>query len=212
MNYRTLGNTGLKVSEIGIGCEGFLDKTPAEVRAYVDKMEELGVNCIDLYAPNPGFRTNLGEALKGRRETFVLQAHLCTIWQDGQYERSREIDKVKASFEDQLERLGTDHVEIGMIHYVDSMEDWHTVKDGPVMAYALDLKKRGVIGCIGMSSHNPEVSLAAVESGLMICFPPPRTWMPSGMRRITKTRWSTWTPPGPISMKPANGSALASPS
>ena len=167
MNYRTLGNTGLKVGEIGIGCEGFLEKTPEEVRAYVDKMEELGVNCIDLYAPNPDFRTNLGKALQGRREIFVLQAHLCTIWQDGQYERSREIDKVKASFEDQLERLGTDHVEIGMIHYVDSMEDWHTVKDGPVMAYALDLKKRGVIGCIGMSSHNPEVSLAAVESGLI---------------------------------------------
>lgn len=167
MNYRALGNTGVKVSEIGIGCEGFLERTPEEVRAYVDKMEELGVNCIDLYAPNPDFRTNLGAALKGRREKFVLQAHLCAVWKDGQYERTREIDRVKAAFEDQLERLGTDHVEIGMIHYIDSMSDWRTVKDGPVMEYALELKKRGVIGCIGMSSHNPEVALSAVESGLI---------------------------------------------
>lgn len=167
MNYRALGNTGVKVSEIGIGCEGFLERTPEEVRAYVDKMEELGVNCIDLYAPNPDFRTNLGAALKGRREKFVLQAHLCAVWKDGQYERTREIDRVKAAFEDQLERLGTDHVEIGMIHYIDSMNDWRTVKDGPVMEYALDLKRRGVIGCIGMSGHNPEVALAAVESGLI---------------------------------------------
>lgn len=167
MKYRTLGNTGIKVSEIGIGCEGFLGKTPEEVRAYVDKMEELGVNCIDLYAPNPDFRSNLGAALRGRREKFVLQAHLCAVWQDGQYERTRDIDRVKAAFEDQLERLGTSHVETGMIHYVDSMSDWQTIKDGPVMSYALDLKKRGVIDCIGMSSHNPEVSLDAVKSGLI---------------------------------------------
>ena len=60
MNYRTLGNTGLKVSEIGIGCEGFLEKTPEEVRAYVDKMEELGVNCIDLYAPRFVRKSGLG--------------------------------------------------------------------------------------------------------------------------------------------------------
>ena len=63
MEYRTLGRTGLRVSEIGIGCEGFLDKTPQEVRAMVDRMEALGVSCIDLYSPNPGFRASLGLAL-----------------------------------------------------------------------------------------------------------------------------------------------------
>ena len=30
MNYRILGRTGLKVSEIALGCEGFLDKTPQQ--------------------------------------------------------------------------------------------------------------------------------------------------------------------------------------
>ncbi len=41
MNYRTLGNTGLKVGEIGIGCEGFLEKTPEEVRAIVEELKVL---------------------------------------------------------------------------------------------------------------------------------------------------------------------------
>ena len=51
-----------------------------------------------------------------------------------------------------LRRLETDHVEIGMVHYVDTMEDWKAVSEGPVMEYARDLRERGVIQCIGLSS------------------------------------------------------------
>ena len=49
-----------------------------------------------------------------------------------------------------------------MIHYVDSLADWEQVKDGPVMKYAQELKTSGAIGCIGLSSHNPQ---AAQKSG-----------------------------------------------
>ncbi len=168
MNYRTLGRSGLKVSEIGIGCEGFMDKPYEQVKDFVDLMEETGVNCIDLYSPNPEFRSRLGRALAGRREKFVLQAHLCSVWQDGQYQRTRDIGQVKSGFQDQLDRLGTDFVEIGMIHYVDSIDGWETqVKNSPVMAYVQELKAAGTIGCVGLSSHNPEVAQAAVDSGLI---------------------------------------------
>ena len=167
MEYRTLGRTGLKVSEIGMGCEGFANKPFEEVNALVDQMEAAGVNCIDLYTPDPELRSALGRALRGRREKFVLQGHLCTVWEDGQYKRTREIEKVRASFEDQLRRLETERVEIGMIHYVDSLADWEEVLSGPVMAYARELLREGKIGCIGLSSHNPEVAQAAVDSGMI---------------------------------------------
>ena len=167
MRYRTLGRSGLRVGEIGVGCEGFLEKTPEQVREWLDVCEAAGINCIDLYAPNPDFRSNLGRALRGRREKFVLQAHLCTIWKDGQYKRTRDAAEVREGFADQLRRLETDHVEIGMIHYVDSLADWETVKTGPVMAYALELKAAGTIGCGGRSRPKPQAALAAVRSGLI---------------------------------------------
>ena len=49
MIYRELGNTGIKVSEIGVGCEGFVDKSEEQVKEFIDLMEKEGVNCIDLY-------------------------------------------------------------------------------------------------------------------------------------------------------------------
>ena len=165
MEKRTLGRTGLQVGEIGMGCEGFLDKTPEQVRELVDIMEAGGVSCIDLYTPNPDFRENLGRALAGRRDKFVLQGHLCTVWQDGQYKRTRGMAEVKAGFADQLRRLGTDHLEIGMIHYADALADWEEIRTGGILDYALELKRNGIIRAVGLSSHNPEVALSAVNTG-----------------------------------------------
>ena len=167
MNYRTLGRTGLKVSEIGMGCEGLVDKSYDQVKEFVDKMEALGVNCIDLYSPNPEMRSNLGRALAGRWNKFVLQSHLCSIWENGQYLRTRDINKVKAGFDEMLRLLNTGYIEIGMIHYSDALSDWQEIVNGPIMAYAQELKAAGKIGCIGLSSHNPEVGQAAVDSGLI---------------------------------------------
>ncbi len=106
MNYRTLGRTGIQAGEIGIGCEGFLEKSEETVKQFIDLMEEAGANCIDLYSPNPDMRSALGKALRGRREKFVLEGHLCAVWKDGQYKRTRDIAEVKEGFEDQLKRLG----------------------------------------------------------------------------------------------------------
>ncbi|MDL2297814.1 aldo/keto reductase [Synergistaceae bacterium OttesenSCG-928-D05] len=157
----------MNVSEIGMGCEGFVEKSFEQVNAFVDFMEAEGVNCVDLYTANPDVRSNLGRALRGRRDKFVLQTHLCTIWKDGQYERTRNLEEVKRGFADQLQRLETDYAEIGMIHYVDSLTDWEACKNGAVIEYAQSLKRNGVIGAVGLSSHNPQAALAAVNSGLI---------------------------------------------
>ena len=165
MQYRNLGNTGIKVSEIGMGCEGFGGKTDEQILEMVNLMEEYGVNCIDLYTPNPQIRKGLAKALKGRREKFVLQSHICSIWENGQYLRTRNIEKVKKGFETMLDELDTDYIDIGMIHYCDSLDDLDCILNGEIFEFAKELKKQGKIKTIGMSSHNPIVAKKAVETG-----------------------------------------------
>ena len=168
MKYRELKRcSNLKVSEIALGCEGFIDKTPEEFKEMLERALELGINFIDMYTPNPVFRDNLGAAMKGRREKFVLQGHICSVWEDGQYLRTRNIEKAKAGFEDQLQRLGTDYLDIGMIHYVDGESDFEEVFQGEIIEYCKELKAEGKIHAIGLSSHNPVIARKAVETGLI---------------------------------------------
>lgn len=114
MKYRTLGRTGLKVSEIAFGSEGLENRDQAAVDKLLQTALELGVNFFDLYNPNPAARSALGRAISGRRDQVVIQGHLCTAWEAGQYVRTREIEKCKASYQDLLTRLGTDYIDIGM--------------------------------------------------------------------------------------------------
>ena len=167
MIYRNLGGTGLKVSEIGLGCEGFLEKDGAFTERMFARAFEGGVNVMDLYSPDPDMHVRVGRAVGGRRKDFVYQAHLCTVWQNGQYKATRRMDEVVPSFEKMLKNLGTDYIDVGMIHYVDSSATWKQVTEGGVAEYARKLKKEGKIRHIGMSSHNPVVALEAVKSGLV---------------------------------------------
>lgn len=165
MKYRTLGKTNLVVSEIGLGGEWFNGLTPEESRKIIDTADENGINYIDIFMPQAPTRDNIGAALEGRRERFIIQGHLCTVYEDEQYMRTRDIEKTKASFKDLLSRLRTDYIDVGMIHYVDSEDDFKTVFEGPIYEYALELKEKGIIRHIGMSSHNPHIALKAVEKG-----------------------------------------------
>lgn len=167
MKYRELGNTGLQVSEIGMGCEGFGEDGCRNARLLFDAAQELGINYFDLYTSNPEIRAAVGEALQGRRDQFLIQSHVCSVWKDGQYKRSRDIQEVRAGFEEMMALLRTDYLDVGMIHYCDSLKDWEEIVNGPVMEYVQEKKRAGVIRHVGLSSHNPEVALKAVESGLI---------------------------------------------
>ena len=102
MNYRTLGRTGLRVSEIGLGCEGFVQTDDAFAAELLETALSAGINCMDLYTPHPDVHKRVARAIRGKRQEFVLQAHLCTVWEDGQYRATRKIDEVRTAFETML--------------------------------------------------------------------------------------------------------------
>ena len=165
MNYRELGKTGLKLSEIGLGCEGFVDADDALSDAIFELALQNGVNCLDMYTPDPAAQKKIGRGIAPVRKDFILQGHLCTQWKNGQYEETRKLQEVKDAFEAMLHYLGTDYVDVGNLHYVDSLETWQKILDNGVLNYALELKAAGRIRYLSMSSHNPIVALEAVKTG-----------------------------------------------
>ncbi len=165
MKFRPLGNTGLMVSEISIGCGGFEKIDSAASLELMTMALDSGMNYIDLYDASPVTRSNIGYALKGRRDEMIIQGHIGNTFKNGQHSRTRDLEETKASFEDMLTRLGTDHIEVGMIHIADSPEEWEEIQNSPFLDYVFQLKKEGKIQHIGLSSHNAEVALMAAKSG-----------------------------------------------
>lgn len=165
MNYRTLGRTGLRVSEIGLGSEAFVNQTVEFGVELIETALGAGINYFDLYNPEPYVRDVFGKAMKGRREKFVMQGHLCSAWLDGQYKRTRNMAEVRAAFTDLLTRLDTEYIDVGMIHYVDEQKDFDEVFGGPVLQFAKEQKAAGKIRHLGMSTHNPKIAIQAVKTG-----------------------------------------------
>lgn len=164
MRCRDLGNTGLRVSEIGFGPE-WMKGTPEETRAIAEVLREAGVNILDCWMSDPHIRSNLGYAIKGHEDEWIIQAHFGACWVDGQYQRSRDLDLVRPAFEDELLLLGIDHAEIGMMHYIDSLDEFRACMEGPFFAYVQEMKEAGVIRHVGLSTHNPDVALEACRTG-----------------------------------------------
>ena len=167
MRYRELGKTGLCVSEIGLGAEWLERHSAEEVKAVIDRCEEHGINILDCWMPEPNVRTNIGAAIAGKRERWIIQGHLGSTWQNGQYVRTREMGPVKAAFADLLARLRTDYIDLGMIHFVDEVQEYRRIMEGEFLQYALERKRAGTIRHIGMSTHNPAVGKLAALSGVI---------------------------------------------
>ena len=73
MEYKRLGKTDLKVSIIGLGCEGFMNKSDDEVKVLVDKAHQEGINFIDFFSSNPQGRSAFGNAIINHRQDWIIQ-------------------------------------------------------------------------------------------------------------------------------------------
>ena len=165
MKTRTLGKTGLQVSEIGFGGE-WLERHPYEESVELIRYaSSKGINIIDCWMPDPKSRSIIGDGIKGNRDQWYVQGHFGSVWKYDQYCRTRDMDDVKPAFEDLLARLQTEYIDLGMIHYVDSEEEWEMIQDSDYLNYIFELKDKGVVRHIGMSSHNPRVARKAALSG-----------------------------------------------
>ena len=122
MELRRLGDSGLKVSVIGLGCNNFgMRIDEAQTRMVVDAALDCGVNFFDtadIYGASRS-ETFLGEALKGKRDQVVLATKFANPMGEGDYLKGGSRRYIVKAVEDSLKRLRTDRIDLYQMHVPD---------------------------------------------------------------------------------------------
>lgn len=152
MQYRRLGNSGLKVSLVGLGCNNFgrAVSDPQQSARVVHRAMDLGVNFIDtadVYGQGLS-EEHLGAALTGRRDAAVLATKVGMNMGHDPNQRGSSRFHIMAGVEASLRRLKMDHIDLYQIHRWDA--------ETPVeetMSALDDLVRQGKVRYIGCSNY-----------------------------------------------------------
>ncbi|MFI5064836.1 MAG: aldo/keto reductase [Streptosporangiales bacterium] len=159
MEYRTLGNSGLKVSVLTMGTMTFggtggfasVGSTGVdEARRQVDLCLEAGVNLIDTAdVYSAGLSEEIvGEVLAGRRDEVLLATKVRMPMGDGPNDAGLSRQHILEGCEASLRRLGTDHIDLYQVHEWDGVTPLEETLD------ALDLLVRsGKVRYVGCSNY-----------------------------------------------------------
>ena len=151
MKYRRLGNSGLKVSEIGLGANNFGRRLDVEGTATViDRALDVGINLIDTANTYGGGRRSeeyIGLALKGKREEALIATKAAMSMGDGPNDKGASRHHLTSELEISLRTLGTDYVDLYQVHFPDD--------DTPIdetMRALNDMVAQGKVRYIGCSN------------------------------------------------------------
>ncbi len=127
MRYRTLGDSGLLVSVVGLGCNNFGGRLDvARTRAVVDAAIDEGITLFDTaetYGGDGASELALGEVLQGRRDKVVLATKFGHRAADMGYGPAAGAkggrNYIKIAVEKSLTRLRTDYIDLYQLHTPD---------------------------------------------------------------------------------------------
>lgn len=152
MRTVSLGKTGFRVSRLCIGTDyaSIYGGSPIGCDILLRGFS-LGVNFWDSsesYGSYPAIR----EATKViDRSKVVITSKTY----------SGNVDGAERDLEGALHEIGTDYLDIFMLHAVDTSEDFNSRKS--VLNFLLESKKRGIIRAVGVSTHSAEMALALAD-------------------------------------------------
>jgi aryl-alcohol dehydrogenase-like predicted oxidoreductase len=122
MERRRLGGSGLKVSEIGLGCNNFgMRIDEAQSKAVVDAALDVGINFFDtadVYGATQS-EVFLGKALGARRHQAVVATKFGVKLGKDEDRRGGSRRWILRAAEDSLRRLGTDYIDLYQLHVPD---------------------------------------------------------------------------------------------
>lgn len=152
MDFRNLGNSGLQVSVVGLGCNNFGMRIDADAtKAVVAKALDLGINFFDtadVYGGRGKSEEFLGEALKGKRHDVVIATKFGSPMGEGPQMMGGSRRYIYAAVEASLRRLGTDYIDLYQMH----VPDRRTPIEETMRALD-DLVRAGKVRYIGCSNY-----------------------------------------------------------
>jgi aryl-alcohol dehydrogenase-like predicted oxidoreductase len=151
MKVRRLGNSGLKVSVIGLGCNNFGMRIDAEqTQAVVDAAIDAGITLFDTADVYGGTKSEefLGKALGKRRHEVVVATKFGMPVGGDPKKRGGSRKWIMQAVEDSLRRLGTDYIDLYQHHQPDP----DTPVDETLRALD-DLVSQGKVRYIGNSNY-----------------------------------------------------------
>lgn len=166
MNYHLLGQSSLRVSEIGFGCMSLKNYDAAEEQLLHRALEK-GINFFDTadlydHGKNEEF---LGKTFQQKRSEIIIATKVGNQWRkDGSgWDWNPNKDYIIKSVEESLQRLQTDYIDLYQLHG-GTIDD---PIDDTIEAFET-LKKEGKILFYGISSIRPNVIREYVEKSFMI--------------------------------------------
>lgn len=165
MNYRNLGKTGLKVSEIGLGTEHLYSQPRQTVISVIQEAVKKGINNFDIVFNVSQYIKNISAAIKDFKQDIILTCHIGSIEKDGKVKRSRSIKDCEKSILNTLKLLGKESIDIANIQFVKEREFEEIISSDGLLDLALRLRKEGKARFIGLSTHDFLIGLKAIKSG-----------------------------------------------
>ena len=167
MEYRTNRRTGDKISIIGLGASSISQAGEKEGIETLKMAFDNGINYFDLAGGDVECFPYYGEAFENVRDKVMYQIHFGANYETGSYGWTTNLEKIKKSIAWQLEQLRTDYIDYGFIHCIDEESDWNAYKKNGILDYIKELKEKGIVKHIGISSHTPELVHKALDTGLI---------------------------------------------
>ncbi len=167
MEYRINKRTQDKISVIGLGASSISQAGSKEVVETLRMAYENGINYFDLAAGDSICFPFYGEAFKDVRDKVIYQIHFGANYESGTYGWTTNLEKIKKSIDWQLKELKTDYINYGFIHCLDEETDWDNYIRNGVLDYINELKKKGIVKHIGISSHTPRLVEKALDTNLI---------------------------------------------
>ena len=166
IEYRKLPKGDERISTLGLGMGGIQAAGADQIKAVVEKAVANGINFFDLCAGGAAVYEPFGTAIKGIREKVYFQLHFGAVYnKKGEYGWSRKLEEVKSTFEWEMKCIGTDYVDFGFLHCVDSDGDIDDLKSSGITDFLFGLKEKGVVRHLGFSSHTPSVAQKLIDMG-----------------------------------------------